>query len=345
MSCVVDKESKRRLAKNKLHFLKRRLLDYLLTIGFILVINFFLPRLLPGDPFAQLSGTGVGSEMAINLDAASEAALRQYYGLDKPLWEQFIIYLDNLLHGNLGYAYYFKAPVGELLAERLPWSLLLMFPGILLASIIGIAGGVFAAWRRGTRWDHGLLALLLTIRTIPPFFLGSILLLLFGVKMQWFPIFGAFSVEAADASVVTRLKDIVWHLILPVTTLTLTELPGKFLLTRSAVLDTLREDYITFGRARGLSVRQLMFGHALPNALLPVITHIGLRLGLAAGGMIYVETVFGYPGMGKFMFEALTARDFQVLQGGFLVISLTVLLLNLLVDVLYAYLDPRVEVQ
>jgi peptide/nickel transport system permease protein len=345
MSCVFDKESQRRLTQKKLHFLQHRMLDYLFTIGFILVINFLLPRLLPGDPFAQLSGLGAGSDLSINLDAASEAALRQYYGLDKSLWEQFIIYLANLLHANLGYAYYFKAPVGQLLAERLPWSLLLMLTSILMASIIGIASGVFAAWRRGTLWDHGLWGLLLSTRTIPPFFLGSILLLLFSIKGHWFPIFGAFSVEATDSSGLTRIKDIVWHLALPVATLTLTELSGKFLLTRGAVLDTLREDYITFGRARGLSERLLMFGHALPNALLPVITHIGLRLSLAAGGMIYVETVFGYPGMGKFMYEALIARDFQVLQGGFLVISLTVLLLNLLIDVLYAYLDPRVEVK
>lgn len=345
MSCFSNKESEWRLAKNKLHFLQHRALDYLITIAFILVINFMLPRLLPGDPFTQLSGTGSGSDLAVSLDAASEKALRQYYGLDKPLGEQFLLYIQNLLLGNLGYAYFFKAPVGQLLAERLPWSLLLMLTSIMLASIIGIAGGVLAAWRRGTLWDHGLWGLILGLRTIPPFFLGSLLLLFFGVKGQWFPIFGAFSVEAADTTGLARLKDIAWHLALPAATLTLTELSGKFLLTRSAVLDTLREDYVTFGRARGLSERQLMFGHALPNALLPVITHIGLRLGLAAGGMIYVETVFGYPGMGKFMYEALIARDFQVLQGGFLVISLTVLALNLLLDILYAYLDPRVEVR
>lgn len=342
MSCTVDKESARRLFKKRLHFLEHRFLDYLVAAIAILLINFLLPRLLPGDPFAQLSGTG--SDLAVNLDVASEAALRHYYGLDKPLWEQFLLYLQNLLLGNLGYAYYFKAPVSQLLADRLPWSLLLMLTSLFLASVTGIACGVFAAWRRGTLWDSGLSGVLLTLRTIPPFFLGSLLLLFFSVKGQWFPIFGAVSVDLGDTSGLYRLNDIAWHLALPAATLTLAELPGKFLLTRGAVLDTLREDYITFARARGLSESQLMFGHALPNALLPVVTHIGLRLGMAVGGMIYIETVFGYPGMGKFMYEALMARDFQVLQGGFLVISFTVLLLNLLLDTLYAYLDPRLEV-
>lgn len=345
MSCTDDKESGRRLAKNRWHFLEHRLLDYLVTVGFILVINFLLPRLLPGDPFVQLSGIGSSFDMAVSLDAASEAALRQYYGLDLPLGEQFVHYLKNLLLGNLGYAYYFKAPVSHLLAERLPWSLLLMLTSIMFASAIGITAGVFAAWRRGTPWDRGLWGLVLGLRTIPPFFLGSLLLLVFAVKGQLFPIHGAFSVEAADASGLSRLIDIARHLALPAATLTLAELSGQFMLTRSAMLDTLREDYITFGRARGLSENQLMFGHALPNALLPVITHMGLRLGLASGILIYVEKVFGYPGIGMFMYEALRVRDFQVLQGGFLIISLTVLLLNLLVDAVYAYLDPRVEVR
>lgn len=345
MSCAFDKDTERRLAEKKLHFLQHKLLDYLLTIAFIIILNFLLPRLLPGDPFAQLSGSGSGADMPVILDAASEAALRQYYGLDKPLLAQFFLYLQNLFVGNLGYAYYFKAPVSQLLAERLPWSLLLILTSLLTASIIGIACGVFAAWRRGTLWDRGLWGLLLGTRSIPPFFLGSLLLLLFSVKAQWFPIFGAFNIETASASGLARLKDIVWHLALPVTTLTIAELSGTFILTRNAMLDTLREDYIIFGRARGLSERQLMFAHALPNALLPVVTHLGLRLGLASGIIMYVEKVFGYPGIGQFMYEALASRDFQVLQGGFLVISLMVLLLNLLVDALYAYLDPRVEVR
>ena len=343
MSCVSGKESEWRRRQARLRFWGRRLLDYLFTAGFILVVNFLLPRLLPGDPFALLSGLGASSDLPARLDAASEAALRQYYGLDKPLLGQLLIYMENLRHGNLGYAYYFKAPVADLLAERLPWSLLLMLPSIFLASLIGIASGVFAAWRRGTLWDRGIWGLLLSLRTVPPFFLGSLFILAFGVYGHWFPVSGAFSLDAAGAAGLARLKDIVWHLALPVATLTLAELPGKFLLTRSAVLDALGEDYILFGRARGLSERQLMFGHALPNALLPVTTHIGLRLGLAAGGMIYVETVFGYPGMGRFLYEALLVRDFQALQGGFLVISLTVLLLNMLFDLVYAYLDPRVE--
>jgi len=338
MSCVQE-------GLARLSYLQSRGLEYLLTISVILGLNFLLPRLMPGDPFQYLSGVGVSSDLAATMDAKTEAILRAYYGLDKPLWEQFFHYLQNLFQGNLGYAYYFKAPVAQLIAERLPWSLLLVISSILLASLLGIAVGVFSAWKRGTAWDTGCWAVFLSLRAVPTFFLGTLLLLFLSFHGNFFPLFGAHSIEYLESAWSVRLKDILWHLTLPVLTLTLAEMTGKYLLTRGAMLDTLEEDYIAFARARGMEENRIMYKHALPNALLPVVTQIALRLGMAAAGMIYVETIFGYPGMGKLMQDALAVRDFQVLQGAFLITSIMVLVLNFLLDLFYVYLDPRVEVR
>jgi len=330
--------------KKKFYFMSKGL-EYFFTITIIFLLNFFLPRLMPGDPFAYLSGTSVSSDLAVTLDSKTEALLRAYYGIDQPFWQQFWHYCQNLLQGNLGYAYYFKAPVAQLIAERLPWSLLLIVSSILLASLLGIGAGVFSAWKRGTRWDKGFWAFFLSLRSVPTFFLGTLILLFFSFQLNFFPLFGAYSVETIASAPWARCQDILWHLALPVLTLTLAEITGKYLLTRGAMLDTLQEDYILFARARGLSEKRIMYGHALPNALLPVVTQIALRLGMAASGMIYVETIFGYPGMGKLMQEALAVRDFQLLQGVFLITSMMVLLMNFFLDIFYAYLDPRVEVR
>lgn len=346
MSCVKEgKQEQARKRISKLSYLQSRALEYLLTISVVLGLNFLLPRLMPGDPFNYLSGVGASSDLAAVMDAKTEAILRAYYGLDKPLLLQFFHYLQNLLQGNLGYAYYFKAPVAQLIAERLPWSFLLVITSIFLASLLGIGIGVFSAWKRGTAWDKGFWAVFLSLRAIPTFFLGTLLLLFLSFHNEIFPLFGAYSIECMGGGSAERLKDIVWHLTLPVLTLTLAEITGKYLLTRSAMLDTLEEDYINFARARGLEENQIMYRHALPNALLPVVTQIALRLGMAAAGMIYVETIFGYPGMGKLMQDALAVRDFQVLQGTFLVTSVMVLGINFLLDLFYIYLDPRVEVK
>jgi len=319
--------------------------EYLSTILIILCLNFFLPRLMPGDPFSYLTGQNASSDLSTTLDSKSEAILRAYYGVGDPLWKQFCLYCQNLLHGNLGYAYYFKAPVAQLIAQRLPWSLFLVVTSILLASVIGITAGVFSAWKRGTVLDRGFWIIFLSLRSIPTFFLGTLLLLFLSFQAGIFPLFGAYSIEKAGSTWLVQGKDILWHLALPVLTLTLAEVTGKYLLTRSAMLDTLEEDYIIFARARGLAESQIMYRHALPNALLPVVTQIALRLGMAAAGMIYVETIFGYPGMGKLMQEALAVRDFSVLQGTFLITSLLVLASNFLLDLFYVYLDPRVEVR
>lgn len=346
MSCVQEGQlAKKRKGLSRLSYLQSRGLEYLLTISVILGLNFLLPRLMPGDPFHYLSGVGASSDLAATMDAKTEAILRAYYGLEKPLWEQFFHYLQNLFQGNLGYAYYFKAPVAQLIAERLPWSLLLVISSILLASLLGIAVGVFSAWKRGTAWDTSCWAVFLSLRAVPTFFLGTLLLLFLSFHSNLFPLFGAYSIEHLESNWVVRLKDILWHLTLPVLTLTLAEMTGKYLLTRGAMLDTLEEDYIAFARARGMEENQIMYKHALPNALLPVVTQIALRLGMAAAGMIYVETIFGYPGMGKLMQDALAVRDFQVLQGAFLITSIMVLALNFLLDLFYVYLDPRVEVR
>ena len=342
MSCSCEKRSVR--LRRQLTYLAGRLGEYAVTLLVILLINFALPRLLPGDPFAHMTGSSGSSDYAVSLDMQSQALLRSYYGLDQPLTEQFYRYLERLTAGDLGYSHFFKVPVNRLLAERLPWSMLLVGSGVLLAVLAGVALGVLSAWRRSGRLDRSLWTLLTGLRSVPSFFLGSLLLLAFSVHCDLFPLFGARTMAAGEMKPLAQLGDVLHHLALPALTLALGEVTGKYLLTRAAMLDTLREEYILFSRARGFGETAVMFRHALPNALIPVVTHTGMRLGAMMGGMIFVETLFGYPGMGKLFVDAMAARDFQVLQSGFLMTSVVMVAMNLLLDLLYVRLDPRVEV-
>ena len=331
--------------RRRIGYLAGRLGEYGVTLAVILVINFALPRLLPGDPFAHMTGSGGSSDYGVTLDAQSQMLLQAYYGMDLPVGEQFLRYLQRLLSGDLGYSHFFKAPVSGLIAERLPWSLLLVVSGVSLAVMTGVALGVLSAWRRSGWLDRSLWTMLTALRSVPSFFLGSLLLLTFSIYWNWFPLFGARDVSAANQGIGGQTADILRHLALPALTLALAEVTGKYFLTRAAMLDTLREEYIQFSRARGFSETAIMFRHALPNALLPVVTHTGMRLGVMMGGMIFVETLFGYPGMGKLFVDAMAARDFQVLQSGFLMTSLVMVGMNFMLDLLYVRLDPRVEMR
>ncbi|HWR40439.1 MAG TPA: ABC transporter permease [Patescibacteria group bacterium] len=342
MSCSCEKGSVR--LRRQLAYLAGRAGEYAITLLVILAINFALPRLLPGDSFAYITGSTSSADYAGALDAHSQKVLRAYYGLDLSLQEQFVLYLSQLAVGDLGYSHFFKVSVNQLIAERLPWSMLLVVTGVFVALVVGVALGVLSAWRRSGNMDRGLWALLTALRSVPSFFLGSLLLLIFSVHWNLFPLFGARDMTLIYPTALERMEDILHHLTLPALTLAMGEVTGKYLLTRAAMLDTLREEYIMFSRARGFSDTAVMFRHALPNALIPVITHTGMRLGVMMGGMIFVESLFGYPGMGKLFVDAMSARDLQVLQSGFLMTSVVMVVMNLALDLVYVRLDPRVEV-
>jgi len=308
------------------------------------VLNFFMFRVLPGDP----AKAGIRDP---RLNAAAQQAIRERFGLDKPLVintagnpfdSQFFRYFRNLLGGDLGISYNFNRPVADLLRERLRNTVLLVSLGQLLAIAIGLALGVLAAWRRGTALDAGALIFGLTTWSLPTFFLGIILLIV-GSSRFGLPVGGIRTAGKAFATEWDRWIDIGRHLILPTITLTIIYLGEYLLIMRSSLLEVLGEDYILTAKAKGMTDGRILRDHALKNAMLPVVTIIALTLGFTIAGAIQVETVFSWPGLGSAIFEAVGRRDYPMLQGAFLLLAVSVVIANLSADLLYSFLDPRVN--
>ena len=314
--------------------------SFLLTLLVVLTLNFLLPRAMPGDPIAAL--VDPDSSLYVANDQ-TRSDLEAYYGLDQPLHVQYLRYLSGVATGDLGWSIRQNKPVAELIATRLPWTLALTLPAMLLAALASLIAGTHAGWRRGTWMDRGLIMLFATVHTVPAFFTGALLLLLFSVRLGWTPIAGAQTPFSSYPNLGAASVDIIHHWLLPVTVLTLEMLGGQFLLMRNNLITVLGEDFMLVARAKGLSERRLKYHHALRNAILPFVTVLSMQLGFAVAGAIVVETLFAYPGMGLLTFQAVSVRDYPVLQGVFLVISVTVLVANLVVDLVYPRLDPRVE--
>ena len=319
-----------------------KVINYGITIFIILSFNFFLPRIMPGDPFAFLTGEPT-MDMPIVLDPEMKAKLLTYYGLDKPLLQQFSDYTLKLLHGDLGWSIYYNAPVWEILKGSLKWTLLLVGISTAVYIIAGIILGAVSAWKKGKKMDTGLLTLILSISSFPSFFLGMLLIIIFGVNLQLFPISGARTPFMEYSALSEEIIDILHHLILPAVTLTLTSIGGIYLITRNSMVNVLGEDYIVTARAKGLSEGDIMRRHALKNALLPISTMIALIVGFMVMGTILVETVFAYPGVGRLLYEAVLVRDYPLLQGAFLIITMIIIAANFVADMIYVYLDPRVK--
>ncbi len=317
-------------------FIFRKAVQYVLVLAVALSVNFALPRVAPGDPLDYLLG-----EQSHQLSDEERAQILRQFGLDKPTSTQFREYLVNLTHLDFGASVRFGAPVREVIGDRLPWTIALVGTSIVLASLLGVALGVIAAWRRGRKSDIGVMALVMFLDSTPIFWLGMLLLGIFSVQLGWLPLFGA--VPVGDQSGLAFTGEVVKRLILPVSTLTLGTLGGVFLVSRYALVGTLQEDYLLMAEASGLSERRIIFGHALRNSLLPITTVIMLNLGFMLGGATVVETVFSYPGLGRLVYEGVLARDYPLLQGTFLLIAGGVILCNLISDLLYPVLDPRIR--
>ncbi|NOZ29806.1 MAG: ABC transporter permease [Chloroflexi bacterium] len=317
--------------------LVRRLWQYGAVLFLTVSLNFLLPRLMPGDPLALLAG-----EDAALLPAETRAEILRRHGLDQPLWRQYIRYLGDLARADWGYSYQQKRPIVDILRERLPWTVLLTGTSLLLSTALGVLFGVLTAWRRGGASDIGILAFFLFLQSLPAFWVGMIFIAVFAVQLGWLPTFGA-QTSWRQLAGWARVADILKHLVLPVATLTLVSVPGTFLITRYSMLSVLREDYILVARAKGLAERALMFRHAIRNALLPVATVFMLNLGFVVSGATVVETVFSYPGLGRLLYEAVLNRDYPVLQAAFLLITVSVIAGNILADLVYPVLDPRVR--
>jgi peptide/nickel transport system permease protein len=314
----------------------KKLLYALITILAVLIFNYILFRVLPGDPLSMIMRNPKATPETIE-------SIRRFYGLDQPWYVQFFTYFRHLLQGDLGTSFLFKAPVSQVIGARILPTLLMVGLSEIIAMLVGILIGVLAAWKRGTKLDVGTLGFALVTYSVPTFWLGMIMVVLFSVQLRIFPTSGMLSPGRNFAFTWPLIQDLLRHLALPVITMSLV-LIGEYALTmRNTLIDVLSEDYITTARAKGFRERYILLKHAIPNAMLPMITLIAINIGFVVGGAIQIETIFSWPGLGRLMYDALGARDYPLLQGVFLLVTVSVVLANVLADITYSYIDPRVK--
>ena len=312
-----------------------RLFQYVLVLLIAVTLNFLLPRMMPGNPMALLAGADVGL-----LTPEQRAEVVERSGLNRSLPEQYATYLGNLAQGDLGYSFRQKRPIVDIIAERLPWTLLLAVTSLVFSAVVGIVLGAISAWRRGGPSDVSLLGAMIALDALPSFWLGMLFVSLFAVQLGVFPSQGAVT-PASDLEGMDLVLDIAGHAVLPVVTLSVLSVPGVYLTMRYSMLSVLGEDFIRTARSKGVTPANILFRHVVRNALAPVVTVLALRLGFAFGGTVVIETVFSYPGLGRLVFEAVSGRDYPVMQAAFLVFTVAVLISNLLADFVYPRLDPR----
>lgn len=314
-------------------YITRRVAETIpLMIG-VTILVFLLVHAAPGDPVSLLAGDRSTLEY--------QAELRARLGLDRPVLEQLAVYLQSVAAGDLGYSFTFRQSVLSLIGDRLPPTLLLMSLAFVISAVVGVWTGVWTAVGRRSRLWSAVSVLSLVGYSIPSFWLGTVLVLVFGAFLGWFPTVGMASLS--ELSGPERWLDVAMHLVLPVLTLATYYLALISRLTRASMLEVLDQDFVLAARGKGLGGRAVTYRHALRNALLPVVTVLGLQLGTMVAGFVLVETVFSWPGLGRLTFEAIVARDYPVITGLFIVISLSVIAANLLTDVLYAFIDPRIR--
>lgn len=304
----------------------------------VATLAFLLFRLAPGDPTLNFITPTFTEE--------TRTALLHSFGLDRPLWQQYFIYIANLLRGDLGMSFLQGRPVLGLLWEALPNTIVLTIVSLVLAYAVGIVAGAFLAFRRGGVVEAVAIPAALTTRSAPEFWLGMLLLTGLAFQTGWFPTGGAASPGAADLGLAQRLVsgDFWWHLALPALTLALYLLGLPLLMMRATMLEVLGDEFIVMARMKGLSRWSIVMRHAARNALLPVATAFALGLGASIGGNVVVETVFGWPGIGRLLVNAVQGADYPLAQGAFLLIAAALVLMNTLADLAYAALDPRVSV-
>jgi len=320
-------------------YLVRRLGGAAITILLIVLINFLLFRAMPGSP-ERVILRGVPNVTQERLEQA-----RERWGLNDPVFpDQFVKFLQATASGDLGFSFVARGQtVAEVLAQRI-WPTIILFGlGEVIAIVVGLALGAYSGWRRGGPVDYLGNGVSLVLYSMPYFLLGMFMLLIFATGLGWFPTFGMLTTGATYASPIDRLIDFLAHLALPLLTVSLGLIGAYAIVMRSSIIDTLSDDYVTTARGMGLREGRVLRRHALPNAMLPTVTLIAINLGYVVAGAITVEVVFNWPGLGTLTVEALTARDYPVLQGVFLLLSVSVVLANLGADMVYGVLDPRVR--
>jgi peptide/nickel transport system permease protein len=309
---------------------------FVAVVLIIATFNFVLVHAAPGDPAQVIAGQSGGSDEKVL------ASIRAEYGLDKPYPVQLATYLGRILTLDLGYSYRQQRSVASLIGDRMPATMLLTATSFILALIAGIVLGTLAGVRAG-KWSDTLLTVVsLLLYATPVFWLGLMLVLLFAVQLDWLPAFGYVTI-GVPMTAFQRMRDIGWHLILPALSLAAVYLAIYARLMRSSVLEVTHQDYIKTAKAKGLKQGRIIMRHILRNAMLPIVTVAGMQAGALVGGAVVIETVFAWPGLGRLIYDALLQRDYPVLLGVFLVMSVIVILLNLLTDAVYRMIDPRVS--
>ncbi|WP_049971429.1 ABC transporter permease [Haladaptatus cibarius] len=320
----------------KLDFFVRRTLQLGITLWAVATALFMLFRLMPGNPTSYIISPGMTPEV--------RQRLIDSYGLNDPLWVQYVRYIENLVTLDLGRSFKTNERVVDVLATYLPNTLVLMLTAFVVAYIIGISLGVLTGWYRGSRFEKTAVVTALVGRSIPSFWMGILVLWIFGAQYNLIPMSGMTSLGSGPTTFWDMVfsLDFLKHLVAPVAVLAFYYMGYPLLIMRNSMLETLSEDFIDLCRAKGLTERTIMFKHAARNALLPVLTAAAIAVGYAVGGSVLIETVFGWPGIGREMIRAVLRRDFPVAQGTFLVLALSVIVMNFVADLLYGVLDPRV---
>lgn len=319
-------------------YFARRFFIYAITAWAAVTINFFIPRMMPGDPVQSLINRKQGQ---ISADAA--ASLYVLFGLDKDVGivEQYFAYWRQLLRGDLGLSFAnFPTPVSEVLGQSLPWTIGLVGIATVISFVLGSLVGVLIGWRRGT-WADGILPVATFFSSVPYFWLGLISIMLFSITWKIFPTGGAYNGGLVPGWDMEFITSVVQHGALPALTIVVSSVAGWMLGMRNMMVTVTSEDYVTVAQAKGLSESSVMFGYAARNAVLPQVSSFALSLGFIVSGTLVTEMVFSYQGIGFTLFQAIGAKDFPLMQGAFLVITLSVLAANILADVAYVFLDPR----
>jgi peptide/nickel transport system permease protein len=333
-----------------LAYIIRRILILIPTLLGVSIIVFLMLHMTPGDPAELLLGERATEEALFEL--------REHLGLNEPLYVQYGMFLKRLMKGDLGETIWTRQKVWIEVKQRFPATMELTLAALCIACFFGIIFGIISATKQYSIFDYVSMLVALAGVSMPIFWLGLIFMLIFSLNLGWLPISGRLGIDI-DLEVITNfyildavltrnwaaLKDALWHIIMPAVTLSTIPMAIVARMTRSAMLEVLRQDYIKTAKAKGLSNFIVTFKHALRNALIPVVTTVGLQFGVALGGAILTETIFAWPGVGKWMYDAVMQRDFMVIQGGTLIIAAVFVVINLCVDVLYAIINPRISVQ
>lgn len=315
------------------YFILRRLVQAIPTLVGVMVITFVITRLSPADPVTLAFGGDP------NVTSEDKEALRRALGLDQPLYVQFAVWLSHVVRLDFGNSFFYHRPVVQMIFERIPNSLQLSIVSLIVTVVIGVPLGLIAAFRRGRPVDHGIRIFTVAGHAVPAFWLGLLFVLVFGVQLRWFPI-GSMNGIGKDTDIADRL----WHLIGPVTVLSIGGIAGLPRILRTEVLEVLGQDYVRTARGKGLAERLVMARHVLRNALIPIVTLFGGILGIFLSGSLIVEQIFNWPGIGRLTYEAALAKDYPLLQAGVLIAALLLIISYILRDIAYALVDPRVKV-